>query len=51
MAAIGDGWADGAYASTSWASSAWQTGVIVFTVAIERIQAVAKALRVQIIGL
>ena len=49
--AIGDGWAEGAYADSSWATSAWQTGVIVFTTAIERIQAVVKELRVQIIGL
>jgi len=48
---IGDGWADGAYANSSWASSAWQTGVIVFTAAIERIQVIAKELRIQIIGL
>lgn len=49
--AIGDGWAEGAFVDAGWASSAWQTGIIVFTVIAERVQAIAVSLRTHIIGL
>lgn len=47
---IGINWAEGSYADTSWASSAWQSVVIEFNAILKRIHIVAKELRVHIIG-
>ena len=48
--AIGHSWAEGSFTNSSWAIGAWHTFAHVITVAVERIQVIAKAIRTQIVG-
>jgi len=47
---IGANWAEDAYADASWVVNAWRSLPHVITVAIERVQIIARSIRTQIVG-
>ena len=48
--AIGHNWAEGSFADSSWAYSAWHVVTDIFATAVERVQVIGKLIRTQIVG-